>query len=143
MALEIELQVEGFALDGAEERRIRRQLAGLEKRLAHRPEPRAALVLEHHAGRREVEADLRVKLGPLGSHLISRRAAGTADQAARLAVEDVERQLERQDAAQRGEHTYGVPSRRLPKQLRPNPPTAGEGGTAGRQEGETEDEETE
>jgi hypothetical protein len=36
-----------------------------------------------------------------------------------LAVADVERQLERKVASQRGEHRYGVPSRRLPKQLRP------------------------
>jgi hypothetical protein len=37
-----------------------------------------------------------------------------------LAIEDLERQLERRLAGQRGEPTYGVPSRRLPKQLRPS-----------------------
>jgi hypothetical protein len=38
-------------------------------------------------------------------------------------VADVERQLERRLATQRGEPTYGVPSRREPAQLRPHPPS--------------------
>jgi hypothetical protein len=45
--------------------------------------------------------------------------AETADRAVHLAVRDVERQLERRHATQRGEPTYGVPSRRLPAELRP------------------------
>ena len=71
---------------------------------------------------RRVTADLRVQLGPLAAHLISHQAAESADLAARLAVEDVERQLERRLAKQRGQPTYSVPSRRLPEALRPHPP---------------------
>jgi hypothetical protein len=67
-----------------------------------------------------VAVDLRLELGPLGSHLISHQAAETADRAVRLAVEDVERQLERQLAVQRGEPSFGVPSRREPTSLRPS-----------------------
>jgi hypothetical protein len=39
-------------------------------------------------------------------------------------VKDIERQLERRHAQQRGEHSFGVPSRRLPRELRPHPPAA-------------------
>ena len=53
---------------------------------------------------------------------VENRAAETADRAAFLAVKDMERQMERELSAMRGEHTYGVPSRRLPEELRPNPP---------------------
>jgi hypothetical protein len=38
----------------------------------------------------------------------------------RLAMADVERQLERQHAVQSGEPSFGVPSRRLPTELRPS-----------------------
>jgi ribosome-associated translation inhibitor RaiA len=115
------LQISGAA-NSIEEQRIRRQLAGLDKRLVHHPEPSIVLVLDHSPEQRRVEADLRLQLGPLGGHLVSRKAAETADQAVRLAVEAIERQLERRTAGQRGEPTFGVPSRRLPRQLRPNPP---------------------
>lgn len=60
-----------------------------------------------------------MKLSPLGSHLISHQGAETVDRAVRIAVEDVERQLEREHAMQRGEPSFGVPSRRLPSNLRP------------------------
>jgi ribosome-associated translation inhibitor RaiA len=121
MALEIKLQLHGLALTGAEERRILRHLHALEQRLVHRPEPTAELVLRQYGAQRQVRVDLRVQLAPLGPHLVSHQAAETADRAIRLAVEDVERQLERRQAAQRGEPTYGVPSRRLPAELRPHP----------------------
>lgn len=109
----------GFELSSLEEARIRRQLDGLARRLARRPDPTATLVLTALPARREIEANLRVQLGPLGGHLVSRVRANTADRAARLAVEDVERQLERRQAGQRGEPAYGVPSRRLPARRRP------------------------
>lgn len=124
MALETKLDVHNLVLSNDEDRRIRQHLAGLERRLIHRPDPTAVLQLEEHTARRQVQADLRVRLGPLGPQLISHQAAPTADHAVRLAVEDIKRQLERRTARQRGEHSYGVPSRRLPAHLRPNPPGA-------------------
>jgi ribosome-associated translation inhibitor RaiA len=124
MSLEIKLDVHDFVLSDDEDRRIHQQLAGLERRLVHRPDPTAVLVLKQLVAPRQVQVDLRLRLGPLGPQLISHQAGTTADQAVRLAVADVERQLERHTARQRGEHTYGVPSRRLPTQLRPNPPQA-------------------
>jgi ribosome-associated translation inhibitor RaiA len=122
MTLETKLQLEGVALTEAEERRIIKRLQALERRLINRPEPLATLILRQHGAQRQVEANLRVRLGPLGPHLMSHQAAETADRAVRLAVEQVERQLERRQATQRGEPAYGVPSRRLPAALRPNPP---------------------
>lgn len=122
MALQSSVQIKGFELNEAESRRVLHQLEALERRLVHRPEPSAVLVLKRHAGQRAIEASLRVELGPLGPHLVSHQRAETADHATRLAVEDVERQLERQIAAQRGEPSFGVPSRREPKQERPHPP---------------------
>ena len=109
-------------LGSGEETHIRRQLEKLGKRLTHFPEPSADVVLKQQHGQQRVDVALRVELGPLGNHLISHQWGKTADHAVRLAVADVERQLERRLAKQRGEHTYGVPSRREPSALRPNPP---------------------
>lgn len=114
----------GLALSPDEQRRIEHHLQALERRLVHFPGPTAKLAIELHPDQRQFRADLRLQLGPLGSHLISHQAAETADRAVRLAVEHLERQLERRLARQRGESTFGTPSRRLPKQLRPSPPTA-------------------
>jgi hypothetical protein len=122
MTLNIKLQVHGFALSDAEYRHIQQQLRGLERRLVHRSGPAVELVLAQRPGPRRVEASLRVLLGRLGPQVISHQAAGTPGHAVRLAVEDVERQLERRQATQRGEPTFAVPSRRLPKQTRPHPP---------------------
>ncbi len=122
MTLEAKLDVHGFTLTDEEERRIRHQLGSLERRLSQRPEPTARLALERHVARRQVEVDLRVELGPLGPTLISHQLAEMPDHAVRLAVEDVERQLERHVASQRGESTFGVPSRREPESLRPHAP---------------------
>lgn len=119
MTLDTTLRTHGITLTDAERRRIDHHLAVLDRRLQHRPSPTAILVLEEHRGRRQIEADLRVQLGPLGDHVVSHQSAETADRAVRLAVEDVERQLERKTAGQRGESTFGVPSRRLPTALRP------------------------
>ena len=110
------------ALSELDERRIERRLRALERRLINRPEPEAVLALKAESAQRRVRADLRVQLGPLGMHLISHQDAETVDRAVRLAVEDVERQLERRRAQQAGESTFGVPSRRLPAERRPNPP---------------------
>jgi hypothetical protein len=122
MALGITLETHDCPLGPDEERHVRYQVEMLGKRLAHFPEPIATVVLKRHELQRRVEVALRVELGPLGEHLVSHQAAETAAHAVRLAVEDGERQLERRLAKQRGEHTYGVPSRRLPKAGRPHPP---------------------
>lgn len=111
----------GIELTEAEDRRIQHQLEVLERRLEHHPEPSASLRLTGHPAQRQVEADLRVQLSPLGPHLVSRRAAETVDRALHLAVEDVERQLERRHAKQRGEPSFGVVSRRLPRERPPTP----------------------
>jgi len=121
MALERVLKVNGVALNPVDERRIHHHLDVLEQRLANHAEPTAVLVLTQHRDQRQIEVDLRVQVSPLASHLISHQRAETADRAVRLAIEDVERQLERRHAAQRGEPTFGVPSRRLPAHLRPAP----------------------
>ena len=51
--------------------------------------------------------------------MVSHNSGETAEQAARLAIEDVERQLERYMATLRGEPAFGTPSRREPRDLRP------------------------
>jgi ribosome-associated translation inhibitor RaiA len=119
MTLETTLRTHGMTLTDAERQRIDHHLAALDRRLTHRPSPTAVLVLEEHRNRRQIEANLRVQVGPLGDHLVSHQTAETVDRAVRLAVEDVERQIERKVAGQRGEPTFGVPSRRLPTSLRP------------------------
>ncbi len=121
MTLSIQLEVEGLSLSGIDERRLRAHFQTLERRLADRPEPAAVLVLQQHPDQRRVAADLRIELGPLGPTLVSRQAAETPDRAARLALEDVERQLERRTSEQRGDAAFGVPSRREPRRLRPHP----------------------
>lgn len=128
MALGITFETRDCPLGADEERHIRHHLEMLGQRLTHFPEPLATVVLKRHELQRRVEVALRVELGPLGEHLVSHQAAETATHAVRLAVEDVERQLERRLAKQRGEHTYGVPSRRLPKANRPHPPKTSTGG---------------
>ena len=105
-----------------ERKHIEGQLDALARRLGRHRNPTVTLVLTPHTGFREIDANLRVQLSPLGRHLVAHQHAEMPDHAVRLAVEDVERQLERVHAKQRGEPTFGVPSRRLPAQLRPNPP---------------------
>jgi hypothetical protein len=112
MTLTITLERHGVPLSAAQEQRVHRHLAALGKRLERRPEPIAVLAFSGPNGQREITANLRVQLGPLGPTLTSSQAAPTPDQAAHLAIQAVERQLERLVAGQRGEPSYGVPSRR-------------------------------
>lgn len=112
MTLTITLERHGVPLSIAQERRVRHHLSSLGRRLVHRPEPIAVLSFAGPNGQREIEARLRVQLGPLGPTLTSSQAAPTPDRAAHLAIQAVERQLERLVAGQRGEPSYGVPSRR-------------------------------
>jgi ribosome-associated translation inhibitor RaiA len=119
MALTTVFTLRDVSLNDAEKQRIERQLKRLERRLGHYPEPVAEVTLIEHVAARRFEVDLRVQLGPLGSHLISHQSAETVDRAVHLAVEDVERELERQIAKQRGEHSFGTPSRRRPTWQQP------------------------
>jgi hypothetical protein len=122
MTLHIELHHRACPLSPDQEERINRQFETLALRMEHFPEPLANLRLERHEMQRRVTADLILRMGPSGRELVSHQAAETPDRAALLAVQDVERQLERELSTMRGEHTYGVPSRRLPEDQRPNPP---------------------
>jgi hypothetical protein len=105
-----------------DEQRIEHQLDALEQRLMHHPAPIAELVLTGHAMQRRVQADLRIQLSPLGAHVVSHQSAPSTDQAVRLAVEDVERALEHKHADQRGEPSFGVPSRRPWRRRAPRKP---------------------
>jgi ribosome-associated translation inhibitor RaiA len=122
MTLSIQVELQGFTLAEVDQRRMRAHLRSLERRLKNRPEPAAVLVLHQHADQRRVTADLRVELGPLGPTLVSHQAAETPDLAIKRAVEDIERELERQVSEQHGDASFGVPSRREPRRLRPHPP---------------------
>ncbi len=115
-------QVRGFTLDDPERDKMLHQITVLERRLGAEPEPKLEVTLLYHPEQRRVQADFRLLLNPLGSHLISHQSAQTPEQVVRLAVKDLERQLERRHASQRQEPSYGVPSRREPRSLRPNPP---------------------
>lgn len=112
MSFTIRLDRGNVALTAAEEDKLLRKLDGLEQRLQHHPAPSAVIALEQHALTRQVDVDLRVQLSPLGSHLVSRQSADTIDHALRLAIKEIERQLERNHGKQRGEPSFGVPSRR-------------------------------
>jgi ribosome-associated translation inhibitor RaiA len=122
MTSSIQLEVQGLTLSDVDQRRLRAHLRSLERRLKNRPAPAAVLVLHQHADQRRVEADLRIELGPLGPTLVSHQAAETPDLAIRRAVEDIERELERQVSGQHRDASFGVPSRGEPRRLRPHPP---------------------
>lgn len=127
MTLTITLERHHVPMTAVQEQRVRRHLTALGRRLEHRPEPIAVLSFAGPNTLHQVEASLRVRLGPLGPTLTSSQTASTPDRAARLAIQAVERQLERLAATQRGESSYGVPSRRRFE------------GASGRSEGETAD----
>jgi ribosome-associated translation inhibitor RaiA len=114
MSLSITLHRHSVPLTTPQEERVRHHLAALARRLEHRPEPTATLSFGGQTGRHEIVASLRVQLGPLGPTLMSRETSTTPDGAAHHAIQSIERQLERLTARQRGEPSYGVPSRRRP-----------------------------
>jgi ribosome-associated translation inhibitor RaiA len=126
MALTIQMHTGDEPLAERQRERIDHHLRRLEQRLTHFPEPTATLTLRQHQAQRRVTVDLRVELGPMAGELVSHQAAEMPEHAVRLAVEDAERQLERRLSTQRGEPTFGVPSRRLPRGERPHPLTEGE-----------------
>jgi ribosome-associated translation inhibitor RaiA len=119
MSLTTQCKTHDLVLTGRQRQRVEHHLERLAKRLAQRPAPHAKLLITRHAAPRTIQVDLQVELGRLGSSLISHQSGDTVEQAVRRAVADAERQLERLQAAQRAEHTFGVPSRRLPRSLRP------------------------
>jgi len=121
MPMAVELHKRGISLTPLEEARIQRHMKSLEKRVEKFPDPRLELAIEDQAAPRGVRVDLRLALGPLGGHLVSHQEGQGADVAVKAAVNDVKRQLERRLSNQRGESSYGVPSRRLPSDQRPNP----------------------
>lgn len=127
MPLEIEVHRRGVSLTRLEEERIERHLRSLERRVDKFPNPRLELAIEDQATPRGVRVDLRLALGPLGGHLVSHQEGPSSDVAVKAAVDDAKRQLERRLSNQRGESTYGVPSRRLPADQRPNPVAGAEG----------------
>jgi hypothetical protein len=126
MPLEVQLHSGDCQLGAEQEQRIRLQLRALEGRLVHFSEPVARLVLRQQGEQRRIYVDLRIELGPKGGELISHQSAETPEHAVRLAIEDAERELERRLSSQRGEATFGVPSRRRPNQARPHPLEKGE-----------------
>jgi ribosome-associated translation inhibitor RaiA len=112
VSLTINVHHQNVTLSEAEDDRLRRQLATLDKRLIHHPSPLAELTISHLSGPAHFEVDLRVQLAPLGAHLISHQTGATPHRAVRLAINDILRQIEREHAKQRGEPSFGVPSRR-------------------------------
>jgi len=119
MSLQTRIDAHGVRLDEVNRRRMHHHMDVLARRLATRPEPTAILALEPHADQRRTCADLRVELGPGGPTLVSHQAAETIDHAVALAMDCILRQLERHVSGQRGEASFGVPSRREPEALRP------------------------
>jgi hypothetical protein len=122
MSLDIQLHASGVDLGTDRADKIIRKVHTLDARLEHFPSPLATVRLRDHQDQRRVEVDLRVELGPHGPSLISHQGAETPDHAVRLAVEDIERQLERRLDSLRGDAAFGVPSRREPRAERPHAP---------------------
>lgn len=119
MTLNVRIHADGFELKPDVQDRFEHMLARLERRLSHFSEPKAVVRLREEGTPTVTTVDLRIELGSHSGELISHQSAPTADHSMRLAMEDVERQLERRLSSQRGEATYGVPSRREPKSERP------------------------
>jgi ribosome-associated translation inhibitor RaiA len=100
-------------------RRIRRHLDGIERRLTKFHNHDLTLTVKERPTERRFTADALLALGVDGVELVGHTAAETPEAAARSAIEDIERQLERYVATLRGEASFGTPSRREPRDLRP------------------------
>ena len=120
----VELHTPKTELSQDSEKRIQRHVAGLERRLVNFPTALISLTVRDRATERRHTVDLRVNLGVDGDVLVSHQSGDSAEHATRLAVEDVQRQLERYVSGLRGEAAYGTPSRREPRDLRPGTQTA-------------------
>ncbi len=122
MPLEVQFHLNHYELGSEEEKQMRRHLERLEKRLQRFAEPKAIVTIKEFPSQRRITVDVRLEPAPHEREFVSHQAGEDAGQAVRLAVEDLERQLERWFAKLRGEPAYGVPSRREPEELRPHPP---------------------
>jgi ribosome-associated translation inhibitor RaiA len=122
----VELHTPKTELSEDSEKRIQRHIAGLERRLVNFPTALISLTVRDRSTERRHTVDLRVTLGVEGDVLVSHQSGESAEHATRLAVEDVERQLERYVATLRGKHAFGTPSRREPRDLRPGTQPAAE-----------------
>lgn len=115
----IELNTPKTHLSPESEHRIQRHLDSLERRLAKFPTANVLVTIKDKSTERRFTVDILTALGVDGVELISHQSGESAEQAAKLAVEDIERQLERYVSTLKGEAAYGTPSRREPKDLRP------------------------
>ncbi len=106
-------------LSDVEQKRIDRTLESVAKRLDKFANPEIDLTLEKSTLAGSVDATLRVVLGVRDTTLRSTETSRTADNAVKLAADDVKKQLERVVADLRGADSYGTPSRRNPEHLRP------------------------
>lgn len=106
-------------LSDVERKRIERTLDSLAKRLANFSNPEIDLTLEKAKQVGSVDATLKVVLGVRDTTLRSTETSRTADNAVKMACDDIKKQLERAVADLRGADTYGTPSRRNPDHLRP------------------------
>lgn len=104
-----------------EDRRIDHHIDAFAPRVKHYPEPRLHIVLDRHQRAPHATVETRLQLGPLGPSLISHQQGASFDQAVKHAIEDLEKQLERHVAKQRGEPAFGVPSRRPVKRTGAEP----------------------
>lgn len=116
MAIGMLLETHDCPLTPDEERYIRQHLERLGDRLV---EPLATVVLTRHERQRQIDVALRVELAPPGEQLISHQVAGSAPRAVRLAVADVQRQLDHRLAGQPGEPAW---RRRMPRARRAHSP---------------------
>lgn len=124
MAVGVLLETHDCPLSPDEERHIRHHLERLGDRLDRLSEPLATVVVTRHERQRQIDVALRLELGPLGEQLTSHQVAGSAPQAVRLAVADVQRQLAHRLAGTWGEPTYHP---RLPRSSGSHPPESSSG----------------
>lgn len=106
-------------LSEVEQKRIDRSLDAIAKRLTSFANPEIDLTLTSGQQNGSVNATVRVVLGVRDSILRSTETSRTADNAVKLACDDIKKQLEKTVADLRGTDSYGTPSRRNPEHLRP------------------------
>jgi ribosome-associated translation inhibitor RaiA len=115
----IELTTPKTHLSPETTKRIQHHLDSLDRRLVKFANAATTVNVRERATERRFTADIRLAPGVDSVELVSHQSAETPEAASRLAVEDIERQLERFVATLRGEPAFGTPSRREPKVLRP------------------------
>jgi ribosome-associated translation inhibitor RaiA len=116
----IDLKTPKTTLSPDSEKRIARHLERLERRLVNFNNAEVDVTVRDRATERRYTADIHLRPGVDSTDLICHEQGDTPEQAVRLAAEDIERQLERYISTLRGEPAYGTPSRREPRELRPD-----------------------